>query len=165
MRRFVVVFAVVMNLVLVDALVKEFAISHLKGSVPVQVVPGAFNLAYVENRGCAWGMLQGRTGALAIALVAWKRRSIFDTSGLACRPKLCAFLASAAECALYAGILGNLIDRTMRGCVVDMFDFHWGVHHFPCFNVADMYITFAAAVLVVFGFLPRRAVDNSVKIA
>ena len=56
---------------------------------------------------------------------------------------------------IMAGAAGNLIDRVVRGHVVDMFDFHWGVHHFPCFNVADAYITVAAAILVLVGFFPR----------
>ena len=59
------------------------------------------------------------------------------------------------EILLYAGILGNLIDRLVRGYVVDMFDFHWGVHHFPVFNVADSYITVAAALLLILGFFQK----------
>ena len=42
-----------------------------------------------------------------------------------------------------------------RGCVIDMFDFHWGVHHFPVFNVADSYITVAAVLLLVLGFFQK----------
>lgn len=57
---------------------------------------------------------------------------------------------------LYAGILGNLADRIFRGCVVDMFDFHWGVHHFPVFNVADSFITVAAAILIGAGFFAGK---------
>jgi signal peptidase II len=60
-----------------------------------------------------------------------------------------------SEILLYAGILGNLIDRLTRGCVIDMFDFHWGVHHFPVFNVADSYITVAAALLLILGFFQK----------
>jgi signal peptidase II len=161
MRTVVVIFAIVMNLALGDALVKEYAIRHLKGADPVTVIDGFFSLAYVENRGCAWGMLQGQVWPLAafalaaFALIVWNRRAIFSAEGVAFKPRLCAFLARAAECLLYAGIFGNFIDRVMRGFVVDMFDFHWGESHFPCFNLADTYISLAAAILVVLGFLPR----------
>ena len=66
MRRFFAVFAAVANLVLVDAVTKELAAGHLKGSPAVSVIDGFFNLAYVENRGCAWGMFQGHVWPLAV---------------------------------------------------------------------------------------------------
>ena len=152
MRRFLVVLASVLNLVLVDAVVKELAAGRLRGGPAVVVVPGLFNLAYVENRGCAWGMFQGQVwplavfGLLALAFLIWQRKSVFGQGAL----------MAWAEPLLYAGIVGNVIDRLFRGYVIDMFDFHWGVHHFPCFNVADAYITVAAAILVVCGFLESR---------
>ncbi|MGN0853378.1 MAG: signal peptidase II [Kiritimatiellia bacterium] len=152
-KRVVLSFAAVMNLLLVDQLVKAAAVFRLKGAAAVEVVPGFFNLAYVENRGCAWGLLQGHVWPLAVfAVVAlgvlvWKRKSVFPAGAW----------GTAAELLLYAGILGNLADRLFLGHVVDMFDFHWNVHHFPVFNVADSYITVAAAILLVFGFLEKKA--------
>ena len=144
MRRLVFSFTVVVNLLLLDQIVKAVAIQRLKGSPPVEVLP-VFNLAYVENRGCAWGMFQGQVWPLAVfavvalALLAWKRRSIFPAGAW----------GVAAELLLYSGIIGNLIDRLYYRFVVDMFDFHWGVHHFPCFNVADSCISVAAGILIV----------------
>ena len=153
MKRFVFTFAAVMNLLVVDQVVKAVASARLKGAPPVTVLDGFFNLAYVENRGCAWGLLQGQVWPLAafavvaLACVIWKRRAIFP-AGVA---------GTVAEVTLYAGILGNLADRVWLGCVVDMFDFHWGVHHFPCFNVADVYINIAAGLLIVTSFFARKA--------
>ena len=148
MKRFLAIFAAVANLTLVDAVAKEFAAGLLKGKAVVEVLPGLFNLAYVENRGCAWGMFQGHVWPLAafacvaLALLVWKRKSVFG-EGL---------LAASCECLLYAGIVGNLIDRVFRGYVIDFFDFHWGASHFPCFNIADTYITVAAGALVLLSF-------------
>ena len=147
MKRFLIVFAVVANLVLVDAVVKELAAGCLKGSAAISVIPNVFNLAYVENRGCAWGMFQGQVwplavfGLVALAFLIWKRKSVFDR-----------VLGAIAEPLLYAGIIGNVIDRLFRGYVIDMFDFHWGVHHFPCFNVADSLICIAVGLLLLTSF-------------
>ena len=149
LKRFVFSFAAVMNLLLLDQVVKEFAIRSLKGEMSVTVIPNLFNLSYVENRGMAWGLMQGYVWPLAafacvaIAVLIWKRRSIFP-AGVA---------GTVAELLLHAGILGNLIDRLARGCVIDMFDFHWGPHHFPCFNVADSFITVAAGLLIAMGIV------------
>ena len=156
LRRIILFSAAVANLLLVDQIVKAASVSSLRGRPPVEVIPNLFNLAYVENRGCAWGMLQGHVWLLALFAIAamglliWKRRSIF--------PKGAAGVL--AEILLYAGILGNLVDRIARGCVVDMFDFHWGVHHFPVFNVADSYITVAAVLLLAFGFFQKDGKGN-----
>ena len=70
MRRFVTIFAVVANLALADAITKEIAAARLKGAAAVSVIPGFFDLAYVENRGAAWGIFQGRVGPLAAFAVA-----------------------------------------------------------------------------------------------
>ncbi len=149
MRRFLVTFAVVANLCLADAVTKELAAGLLKGAAAVSVIPGFFNLAYVENRGAAWGMFQGQVwplavfGVVALGFLVWKRRAVFGD-------------AWVAPCLMYAGIVGNLIDRIFRGFVIDMLDFHWGASHFPCFNLADTYICVAAGLLILASFLERR---------
>ena len=157
MKRLVFTFAVVMNLLLLDQAVKAAAIAHLKSAPPVTVLDGLFNLAYVENRGCAWGMFQGHVWPLAVfailamAFVIWKRRSIFPSGAV----------GAVAEVTLYAGILGNLVDRLWLGYVVDMFDFHWGIHHFPCFNVADVYINIAAGLLILEALLSGKKAERA----
>ena len=166
MKRFLILFAVVANLVLADAITKELAAGYLKGSAAVSVIPNLFNLAYVENRGCAWGMFQGQVwplavfGLIALAFLIWKRKSVFSSSTSTSSHHLSAI----AEPLLYAGIIGNVIDRLFRGYVVDMFDFHWGVHHFPCFNVADSLICIAVGLMLLASLGEKKAsigVDKS----
>ena len=160
MKRFLILFAAVANLVLADAITKELAAGYLKGSAAVSVIPNLFNLAYVENRGCAWGMFQGQVwplavfGLVALAFLIWKRKSVFGTSRL----------PAIAEPLLYAGIIGNIIDRLFRGYVIDMFDFHWGIHHFPCFNVADSLICISVGLMLLASLGEKKAsigVDKS----
>ena len=142
-KRTLLLFAVVTNLVLVDAVVKELAAGYLKGAAAISVIPGLFNLAYVENRGCAWGMFQGHVwplavfGLAALAFLVWKWKAVFGAKAL------------WTPAILFAGIVGNVIDRLFRGYVIDMFDFHWGASHFPCFNVADSCICIAVGLMLV----------------
>ena len=162
MKRFLILFAVVANLVLVDAVTKELARGYLRGagtSRPrvIEVIPNLFNLAYVENRGCAWGMFQGQVwplavfGLIALAFLIWKRKAIFVSQHS--QPLN---FSTVAEPLLYAGIIGNIIDRLSRGYVVDMFDFHWGAHHFPCFNVADSLICIAVGLMLLASLFEGR---------
>ena len=150
MRRLVFSFAAVTHLLLLDQIVKVYAVQRLKGVPPVEVLP-FFNLAYVENRGCAWGMFQGQVWPLAVfamiafAFLVWKRKSVFPSGAW----------GWIAEHLLYAGILGNLIDRLYYRFVVDMFDFHWGMHHFPCFNIADACISVSAGILLAFSVFSK----------
>ena len=149
MKRLLAMFAAVANLVLADAVAKELASGLLKGRGPVEFTP-VFNLAYVENRGCAWGMFQGAVwplavfGIAALVFLVLKRRAVFGD-------------AFVAPCLLYAGIAGNVIDRLFRGYVVDMLDFHWRGSHFPCFNLADSFITVAAVLIVALSFAEEGA--------
>ncbi len=154
MRRFVLYFVAVVHLVLADAVAKEAAAGYLKGGSHLSVIPGFFNLAYVENRGCAWGMFQGHVWPLAVfalaalAFLVWKRESVFG------RGKC----GVVAETLLYAGIIGNLVDRLFRGFVIDFLDFHWyEAYHFPCFNLADVYISVAAGLLILCSFGKRTS--------
>lgn len=160
MRRFFTIFTVVANLVLADAVVKEFAAGLLKNSAAKCVIPNIFNLAYVENRGCAYGMFQGAVwplalfGVIAIAVLIWKRRSIFTVSTTA--PRWIRWGVLASEPLMIAGIIGNSIDRFFRGYVVDMFDFHWYGAHFPCFNLADTYLCTAVGILIISSFFSNN---------
>ena len=153
MRTFFVIFALVANLALADAVTKEIAAGVLKGEAAVPVIPGFLDLAYVQNQGCAWGMFQGQVWPLAafalaaLAVLVWKRRKVFGEGRL----------AFATEVLLYAGIVGNLIDRVFRGYVIDMIDFHWrDAWHFPCFNLADTFICVAAGLLVLAGMRAKE---------
>ena len=165
MKKFVILFAVVMNLVLADAVTKELAEHLLVSGDSFSVIPGFFDLALVHNRGCAWGMFQGQVwplavfGLLALAVLVWQRRRVFSFENIR-RPRLFPVprsLFSVSEPLLYAGILGNVIDRLFRGYVVDMFDFHWkNAYHYPCFNLADVYICVAAGLLILASLLEKR---------
>jgi signal peptidase II len=151
MKRFLIVLVSVIHLVLIDAITKEIAAAKL--SAAISVIPNFFDLVLVRNFGCAWGMFQGQVwplavfGALALAVIIWKRKEFFG-EGKA---------AAVAEVLLYAGIIGNLIDRVFRGYVIDFLDFHWYSHHFPCFNLADSFICIAAGMMILCSFGKRTS--------
>ena len=137
-------------LVALDQATKWLVRAHFALHESRPVIRGFFNLAYVQNRGAAWGILSGWRYALAalaavmLAAMCRYRAKVFGDG----------FLGRASFILLFAGIVGNFIDRTVLGYVVDFLDFHWGVHHFPAFNVADSCICvgvglYALASLVV----------------
>lgn len=134
-------------LVALDQYTKGLAVAHLKGQGPLVLWDHVFELLYSENRGAAFGMLQGRqTFFFLIAVVVlgaacylmWRAPSWANARyhGI----KICVILITA-------GALGNMIDRLGQGYVVDFL--YFSLIDFPIFNVADIYVTTATAVLVL----------------
>lgn len=130
-------------LVLFDQWTKRLAWTYLKGHEPVRLIPGVFELSYVENRGAAFGIFQG--GQLFFSLITVgvliliiyliirtpKSKRYF--------PLLFGFIL------LIAGAVGNFIDRISRGFVVDFL--YFSLIDFPVFNVADCFVTCSAFIL------------------
>ncbi len=112
-------------------------------------VTSFFNLVHVMNPGGAFSLLADRAGwqrwfFSAIALIASAILTL-----LICRAPRPEYAVAYAM--ILAGTLGNLVDRLVRGAVVDWLDFHWGPVHWLAFNAADGSITIGAAWLVIAG--------------
>jgi signal peptidase II len=56
---------------------------------------------------------------------------------------------------IFAGAVGNLIDRIRFGAVVDFLDVYIGTAHWPAFNVADSAISLGA-MLMIWGMIMNR---------
>lgn len=134
-------------LVAADQYTKLLASAHLKGKPTYVLLEGVFELLYSENRGAAFGMMQGKQGFFLIitmlvlgaaAYAMWKMPSWRYTRYHWL--KVCVILVTA-------GAVGNMIDRISQGYVVDFL--YFSLIDFPIFNVADIYVTTAAAALIL----------------
>ena len=149
----VIVLAVIGGLVGLDQLTKWLAAAYFKDGTPLTVIPGFFELTYVENRGAAFGMLQGGrwlfivlTGVVMLALLAlllfgkYRSYPLFNCSVIL----------------IVAGGIGNFIDRLCNGFVVDYLHFFLKTAtingDFPVFNVADCCVVIGSALLLIFFF-------------
>lgn len=111
-------------------------------------VTSFFNVVRVHNSGAAFSFLASASG--------WQRW-LFTAIGIAAALFIVWLLKSHAGQKLFsfalacilAGALGNVIDRSLYGYVVDFLDFHYGNWHFPAFNLADSAITIGAACLIL----------------
>ena len=127
-----------------DQFTKHLAVVHLKGQKPFVLIKGVFEFYYSENRGAAFGMLQGRQGfffliaAAVILAVLWAVYRM--PAGKRYLPLMCSLFL------LVSGAVGNMIDRLTQKYVVDFLYFK--LIDFPIFNVADIYVTTATVILV-----------------
>ena len=122
-----------------DQLTKLLAKTYLMGETLV-LIPGWLQLQYITNDGMALSMLRGGRWLFVVltivyfAIVIWAvaKKYIYKKPELWC------------IAAITGGAVGNLIDRIATGQVVDMICIPW----FSTFNVADLFITFGAVVLI-----------------
>ena len=143
--RFIIGFVILTGL---DQWTKGLVTTYLKGNPPIPVLEGVFEFYYSENRGAAFGMLQGRQGfffliaAAVILAVLWAVYRM--PAGKRYLPLMCSLFL------LVSGAVGNMIDRLTQKYVVDFLYFK--LIDFPIFNVADCYVVIATFSLILLFF-------------
>ena len=154
-RRKVVPFLIVL-IVFFDQLAKYVVNTHFIAGDSIQVIPGLFNLTYVQNTGAVWGIMAGLSAWISalsvvmLSLIARFHRSF--TNGMTIRYISLALLVS--------GIVGNLIDRIKFKFVIDFLDFYHGEWHFPSFNIADSAICCGVALYIFSEIVGWRMTRN-----
>ena len=127
-----------------DQFTKYLAVTFLKDDGPFIIIDGVFQLRYLENRGAAFGMMQGRQylfvagAAVIVLLIAYFYQKMPMTKKYI-PLRICAVL-------LCSGAIGNMIDRLKLNYVVDFF--YFDLIDFPIFNVADCYVVVACIAFV-----------------
>lgn len=137
----------VILLTALDQLVKYVIASNFAVGETKKLIDGVFQLDYVQNRGAAWGSFSGKIVFLLIITCVILLASIYVYYRLAKRSDSKYTPLRISLVFLIAGAIGNMIDRIVRGYVVDMFDFC--LINFPVFNVADIFVTCSFAVIVI----------------
>ena len=138
------------GVVALDQLTKAVVLSHLEPGMHVVVVASFVNLTLVMNPGLAFGLLGG-------VPVGWRwLLAVLSLIALAVLAKVAlrvlpdgSWLDHAAVGLIFGGAVGNLIDRTRFGSVVDFVDVYFRGWHWPAFNVADSAITVGVALLAL----------------
>ena len=143
-------------LTLLDQWTKSLVVHHLKDQSDIILIPGVFQLHYLENRGAAFGILQGKKiffvffTLIVLCLIAYLYlKRIPDEKKFRPMDGICILF--------FAGALGNFIDRVFRNYVVDFFYFK--LIDFPVFNVADIYVTVAAFAMIILGLFYYKEED------
>ena len=151
MMQYILMLLMAGGIVVADQLSKLWVVQEipLYGNIPV--FPGLFSLTYIQNRGAAWGSFEGMIWLFTIiffvftALLIWefaKKRMPFSTFDRWC------------IVAIWAGGMGNMIDRLRLGYVVDMIQTDF--MNFPVFNIADCFITCSCFLLMAHLFLINK---------
>lgn len=138
------VFVLMGGAIVLDQLSKWLAVVFLKSVDTVPLWEGVLHLTYHENPGAAFGILtEHRWVFMVISTVAIIALCIYLGRF---RPKN--FWVKLSLGMIVGGGIGNMIDRTFLGYVIDFIDFR--LINFAIFNVADSFITVGAGVMMVY---------------
>ncbi len=133
-------FVLPLAVVILDQFSKYIVVENMALGESIPIIEEVFHLTYILNPGAAFGMFaHNRLFFIAIAVIVigiiiWARREILASPW-----------EVKAGCGLFlGGAIGNLIDRSRQGLVIDFFDFRiW-----PVFNIADIAICIGVGLII-----------------
>lgn len=142
--KFAIFFAISAILIFIDQFTKKMAYNALYNKSPIVLIDNVLELVYVENRGAAFGILQNKffifyvlTIIVLIVILSYVYRLPFNSHYI----PFFAFLIL-----IFAGAMGNFIDRIKNKYVIDFIYFK--PIDFPVFNFADICITVGCIILI-----------------
>jgi len=129
--------------IVIDILTKLSIVNNYDLYESTEIISNFFRITYIQNDGAAWSILEGQMfffyiiTIVAIVFIGYLYKS-FDDS-----------FQKFSIALIFAGTIGNFIDRIRLGYVVDFLDFTIFGYDFPVFNVADSCLVVGCALLII----------------
>lgn len=130
----------------VDRVTKAFMLTNLKPVGSKTVIEGFLDFTFVENRGAAFGILQGKIWLFAVLTIVIGIAIVYFVRKLIIKSKYPGVVFSLML--ILSGAIGNLYDRIKFGYVVDFFELTF--IDYPVFNVADIFVVCGTVIFVLF---------------
>ena len=145
------------SVIVLDQVTKFLAETLLTFHQPVPILP-SFNLMLTYNTGAAFSFLSQAGGwqqylfvILALGITGLLGRWLSQTPRQDWKTALPYAL-------VIGGALSNVVDRLVRGHVVDFIQLHWRDLYWPAFNLSDSSIVVGAVTIASHGMLSSRRV-------
>lgn len=131
--------------VFLDQITKFLVVQNISEGASVEGIRGVFRLTYIENKGAAFGILSEHRWVFMILSVIAIAAILFYLW----REKPESILARLSLGMILGGGIGNMIDRVLRGAVIDFVDVE--LIRFPyIFNVADAFVCVGCVLLILY---------------
>ena len=140
------------GIVALDQVTKYLVVQNIPLYTQVPVIDGLFHFTYIQNTGAAFSSFQGQHWLFVLVLAVFAGFIIWEF------PKKRLGFTSFERwmiVAVFAGGIGNMIDRLRLGFVVDMIEVEF--MRFAVFNVADIFISCGCVLLLVHLILFNKA--------
>ena len=132
-------------LLCIDQISKLLVVNLLTKTDSITIIKNFFYLTYINNDGAAFSILVGKRIFLILIAVLVTVMLIRYIKKNNIQYKL--ELVSISL--IIGGSLGNLMDRVVRGYVIDFLDFKIFNYNFPIFNLADTFIVIGVFLLLL----------------
>lgn len=144
-KTLITLLSVIIGGVALDQITKILVLKLMSLGQSIVLIPNVLNLTYIQNRGAAFGMLsEHRWVFMVISTVAIIGICVYLFRF--CKERL---MLKVGLALIISGGIGNMIDRTAYGFVVDMIDFCLFDFWKWIFNVADACVCIGAGVVIL----------------
>ncbi len=141
--------AIIAVTVFLDQITKYLTILYLKPVDTIPLIEDVLHLTYVENTGAAFGMMKdSRWVFMVTSTVAIVGILVYMFYRTYVKKNPMPWMEALALSFIVGGGIGNMIDRTLLGYVVDMIDFR--LINFAVFNVADSFVCVGAGLMILY---------------
>ena len=134
-----------------DQFTKYLTLLYIPLHTRIDVLPGFLGLTYVQNTGAAFSSFQGQQWLFVLIFAVLTVAILWEYFK---KPRPFTRFERWCIASVYAGGLGNMIDRVRFGYVVDMIETRF--MDFPVFNVADCFITCGCIILIISLFFNKE---------
>ncbi|ACM18760.1 lipoprotein signal peptidase [Geotalea daltonii FRC-32] len=153
--KYIVFSAIAVLVIIIDQLTKLYIDRVMDLHSSITVIENFFNITYMRNKGAAFSFLSNFSYRIPFFILV-SVVAILVILSVVYRLRQDQKFAVVSLALIFAGALGNLIDRVRLGEVIDFLDVHWYRHHWPAFNVADSAICVGVFLLAVDMYLEER---------
>jgi signal peptidase II len=178
-KRSIFIYSLVCGIVLLDQITKIIVKNYLSlDGTPVPIIGNFLRLNYIENSGMAFGIqMQNKILFTLLSVIATLIVSVYLV-----RLSKERFMFRFSLALILGGAIGNLIDRILRGRVVDFIDVEffdislpqfnvWFLHfpgysltRWPIFNIADSAVTCGLILLTLILIIQKNPVKQELTI-
>lgn len=128
-----------------DQVSKFWIVENFRLHERLEIIPGFFDITYLENTGAGFSIFSGYGklffAVLTLVALVFIVRMFLESKS---------HFIDAMLAVIFAGAIGNFIDRMWLGYVRDFLSFHIFGWDFPVFNVADICISVGFAALIIY---------------
>lgn len=132
-------------LLCIDQISKLLVVNLLTKTDSITIIKNFFYLTYINNDGAAFSILVGKrifliliAVSVIVMLIRYIKKNNIQNK-----------LELVSISLIIGGSLGNLMDRVVRGYVIDFLDFKIFNYNFPIFNLADTFIVIGVILLLL----------------
>jgi signal peptidase II len=151
-RLLVMVLGVALPVFAIDQLSKLYIVAHLRLFQEIVLIPHLLAITYTRNPGAAFSLFANMAPMVRnLALGGLAAGAVVVLGVLLARGRRPTII-SVAFALIMGGAAGNLLDRAVRGRVVDFIYVHYYAWSYPVFNFADSAITIGVAIIIIHSF-------------